>query len=257
MPKSETVFGVDIGGSGVKGAPVDIGAGELVGERVRVETPEPATPEAVAEVVADIVDSVGGSGRIGVTVPGVVTSGVVRTAANIDASWIGTDFAELLRKRHDIESVVMNDADAAGIAEMAHGAGRGQDGVVFMATLGTGIGTAVFVDGVLVPNTELGHIEMNGMAAEKAAAAKVRKREGLDWDDWAVRVDQYFHMIERLMWPDLIVVGGGVSKKIDEWFDHLTITTPIVAAELQNDAGIVGAAMRAAAQGEAAPPGTA
>lgn len=246
MAKRSVVFGVDIGGSGVKGAPVDLSTGQLTRERVRIETPEPATPEAVAEVVAEICSADDCEGRIGVTVPGVVSGGVVRTAANIDPSWVGCDFAKLLKKTCDIEAIVMNDADAAGVAEMKFGAGRGAEGVVFLATLGTGIGTAMFVDGVLVPNTELGHIEMHGAAAERYAASKVRKREDLDWDVWGRRVDEYLHVIERLVWPDLIILGGGVSKKAEFWIDELTIDTPAVAAQLQNDAGIVGAAMAAA-----------
>ncbi|MEM9034168.1 MAG: ROK family protein [Actinomycetota bacterium] len=243
------VFGVDIGGSGVKGAPVDPDTGRLLAERERFETPQPATPEAVARVVADLLLEFSWKGPVGVTVPAVVQRGVVRTAANIDPSWIGCDFAGLLAEDHGIEATVLNDADAAGVAEMRHGAGRDRRGTVVLATLGTGIGTAVFVDGVLVPNTELGHLQMHGDAAERYAAARVRKAEDLSWGEWAERLDEYVHELGKLLWPDLVILGGGVSRRAEKWLDKLTADIEVVPAELQNNAGIVGAAMAAVAAG--------
>jgi polyphosphate glucokinase len=239
------IFGVDVGGSGVKGAPVEPTSGRLLADRERFETPQPATPDAVATVIGDLMLEFSWKGPVGVTVPAVVQHGVVRTAANIDPSWIGCDFAQLLADEHGIEATVLNDADAAGVAEMRHGAGRDRDGTVFLATLGTGIGTALFVDGALVPNTELGHIELHGGDAEKYAAARVRKAEDLSWGDWAARLDEYLHAIAKLLWPELIVLGGGVSRRAEKWLDRLTIDTEVVPAELQNNAGIVGAAMAA------------
>lgn len=239
-------FGVDIGGSGVKAAPVDLDTGLLADDRARVDTPQPATPEAVVAEVAQLVAGFGWEGRLGVTVPGVVQHGVVRTAANIDPSWKGLDLAALLRDAHGLDAVVLNDADAAGVAEMTHGAGKGRDGVVLVATLGTGIGTALFTDGHLVPNTELGHIELHGGDAEKYAAAKVRKAADLEWTTWAGRLDEYLDALEKLLWPDLIILGGGVSRKAHKWIDVLTVEAEVVPAQLQNTAGIVGAAMAAA-----------
>lgn len=242
------VFGVDIGGSGVKGAPVDPTSGRLLAERERYETPQPATPDAVGRVVADLLLDFSWTGAVGVTVPGVVHHGVVRTAANIDPAWIGCDFARLLADQHGVAAAVLNDADAAGIAEMRHGAGRGRGGTVVLATLGTGIGTAVFVDGVLVPNTEFGHVQLHGDAAERYAAARVRKTEGLSWSEWAARLDEYLHELGMLLWPDLIVLGGGISRRSEKWLDELTVDIEVVPAELQNNAGIVGAAMAAASR---------
>lgn len=239
-------LGIDIGGSGVKGAPVDVMTGDLVADRFRLDTPQPATPEAIAATVADVVDHFAWHGPIGLTVPGVVKQGVVHTAANIDASWIGTDAAALFGKATGQVCVVMNDADAAGIAEMRFGAGVGRDGVVVMITLGTGIGCAVFNDGVLLPNTELGHLEMNGHDAEHQASARVREEEDLTWKKWGERVDQYLDALDHLLWPDLIIIGGGVSKKADKFFPYLNTRAELVPAALQNEAGIVGAALTVA-----------
>jgi len=237
---------VDIGGSGIKGCLVDLEAGQLIGERLRIETPQPATPDPVYAVVAQIVDSFGWTERIGVTFPGVLKHGVAHTAANVDKSWIGTDVDAGLSKLIPGSVVTLNDADAAGIAEMRYGAGRQESGVVLMLTFGTGIGSALFVDGHLVPNTEFGHIQVDGEDGERRASASAREREDLDYPKWAKRVDRYLDVLEAGLWPDLIIVGGGVSKKAHKWVPLLTTRTRVVPAELQNDAGIVGAALAAA-----------
>ncbi|WP_037912799.1 polyphosphate--glucose phosphotransferase [Actinacidiphila yeochonensis] len=241
------VFGVDIGGTGIKGAPVDLEKGDLADERCKVATPHPATPEAVVEGVAEVVAHFGYQGPIGITFPGVVVDGVTRTAANVDRHWIGTDARTLLGDRLGQPVVVLNDADAAGVAEMTFGAGRGHGGTVIMLTLGTGIGSAVFVDGTLVPNTELGHLELHGHDAEKRASVKAREDEELSWEHWAHRLKKYLAHVEMLFSPDLFVIGGGVSRKADKFLPHIHgVSAPIVPAELQNNAGIVGAAMAAA-----------
>jgi polyphosphate glucokinase len=239
-------FGVDIGGSGIKGCPVDLEAGALVGERLRVETPQPATPEAVYAVVAGIVASFGWTGRVGVTYPGVMKRGVAHTAANMDHAWIGTDVDTDLTALVPGTVETLNDADAAGLAEMRYGAGRDQSGVVLMLTFGTGIGSALFYDGRLVPNTEFGHIQVDGEDGERRASAAAREREDLSYPAWAERVDRYLDVLEAGLWPDLVIVGGGVSKKAHKWVPLLTTRTPVVPAQLQNDAGIVGAALAAA-----------
>ncbi|MGZ4507175.1 MAG: polyphosphate--glucose phosphotransferase [Blastococcus sp.] len=238
-------FGVDVGGSGIKGCPVDLDTGQLVGERVRIETPQPSTPEAVYGVVGQIVASFGWTERIGVTFPGVMKHGVAHTAANVDKSWIGTDVDAGLAQHIPGDATTLNDADAAGLAEMRYGAGKDQGGVVLMLTFGTGIGSALFVDGHLVPNTEFGHIQVDGQDAERKASAAARDREDLTYPKWAQRVDRYLDVLEAGLWPDLIIVGGGVSKKADKWVPLLSTRTPVVAAQLQNDAGIVGAALAA------------
>ena len=238
-------FGVDVGGSGIKGCLVDLDRGELIGERVRIPTPQPAMPDAVCDVIGEVVGQFGYEGRVGVTYPGVMKSGVAYTAANMDASWIGTDMAKAVEARVPGTVQTLNDADAAGLAEMAYGAGKGQRGLVLMLTFGTGIGSALFIDGQLVPNTEFGHIEVDGKDGEKAASAAAREREDLSYPDWAKRVDRYLDTLERGLWPDLIVVGGGVSKKAHKWVPLLSTRTRVVPAELLNDAGIVGAALAA------------
>ena len=237
---------MDIGGSGIKGCLVDLDAGQLVGDRMRVETPQPSLPEAVYAAVARIVDHFGWTERVGVTFPGVMKSGVAHTAANVDKSWIGTDVDAGLEKVVPGTVGTLNDADAAGLAEMRFGAGRDQRGVVLMLTFGTGIGSALFTDGHLVPNTEFGHIQVDGEDGERRASAAAREREDLDYPTWARRVDRYLDVLEAGVWPDLIIVGGGVSKKARKWVPLLSTRTPVVPAELQNDAGIVGAALAAA-----------
>ena len=239
-------FGVDIGGSGIKGCTVDLTEGRLLGERVRVDTPQPSTPEAVYAVVAEVVGSFGWTGEVGVTFPGVMKKGVAQTAANVDKSWIGTDIDADLEQRLPGGPVqTLNDADAAGLAEMRYGAGRDRAGVVLLLTFGTGIGSALFVDGHLVPNTEFGHIEVDGEDGEGRASAAAREREDLSYPVWAKRVDRFLDVLEGSVWPDLIIVGGGVSKKSDKWVPLLSTRTPVVAAQLRNDAGIVGAALAA------------
>ncbi|HEV3171803.1 MAG TPA: ROK family protein [Actinocrinis sp.] len=244
------ILGIDIGGSGVKGAPVDSDSGELAAERFRIETPQPATPEAVAETVGEVAKHFSWSGPVGVTYPGVVIRGTVHTAANMDHSWIGVDAAALFGKVLDTGGSgaprVLNDADAAGVAEMAHGAGRGRDGVVLMLTFGTGIGSALFLDGKLVPNTELGHLELHGKDAELRASARIRAEKELSWDKWAERVQEYLDLVEKLLSPELILVGGGVAKHADKFVPLLKLRAEIVGAKLMNEAGIVGAAMAAA-----------
>jgi polyphosphate glucokinase len=239
------IMGVDIGGSGIKGSPVDTEAGEMLGERFRIPTPEGARPEDVAEVVAEVAAHFDWQGPIGAGFPAVIQRGVARTAANVDKSWIGTNVEELLSKSTGCPVRVLNDADVAGIAEMRFGAGRDQDGLVFIITIGTGLGTALFTDGVLVPNTELGHIEMDCQDAEWQAADSARKRDHLKWREWAVRFDRYLNRIQALFWPDLFILGGGASKKMRKFESILTVDTPVVAAQLRNQAGIVGAAVAA------------
>ena len=242
------VLGIDIGGSGVKGAPVDTTTGELVDERYRIETPQPSTPDAVTEVVGKVAAHFDWDGRIGVTFPGVVTGGIIRTAANVDHGWIDVDAHDVFTRATGRPSVVLNDADAAGVAEMRFGAGSGQPGVVVLLTFGTGIGSALFVDGTLVPNTEFGHIEIRGKDAERRASAAARERKDLDWPEWSGRVQEYLEHLSALLSPELIIIGGGVSRKADKFLPYLTgLRARIVPATLHNDAGIVGAALTAAA----------
>ena len=244
-------FGVDIGGSGIKGGLVDLEAGALEGERLRITTPQPSTPDAVADVVAEIVEKFNWDGPVGVTLPCVVKHGVAHSAANVDKGWIGTDAAALFAARLGRSAdqvVVLNDADAAGIAEMRFGSGVDRDGLVVLLTFGTGIGSALFQDGKLVPNTEFGHLEVDGHDAEKRAAASVKEDKGLSWAEWTPLVSRYINVLEDLIWPDLVIAGGGVSKKAEKWLPLLEVRTEVVAAALKNDAGIVGAAV-AAAQG--------
>ena len=243
------ILGIDIGGSGVKCAPVDTETGEPTQERFRLKTPHPAVPKAVAQTVGEVAAHFDWKGSVGVTFPGVVTHGVIRTAANMDPAWIGVDgpalFGTVLKTGPDVRVRMLNDADAAGIAEMAHGAGRGRTGVVLMLTFGTGIGSALFADGVLVPNTEFGHLEIRGRDAERRAAAQVRTKKDLSWDEWAARVEEYLQAVEALLSPDLIIVGGGVAKQADRFLPALSTRAELVAARLENTAGIVGAAMAA------------
>ncbi|MEU1279948.1 polyphosphate--glucose phosphotransferase [Streptomyces sp. NPDC005805] len=242
------VFGVDIGGSGIKGAPVDLERGDLAEARHKVLTPHPATPDAVADGVAEVVGHFGWSGPVGITFPGVVTHGVTRTAANVDKGWIDKDAARLLGDRlGGLPVTILNDADAAGVAETTFGAGRGRKGTVIVLTFGTGIGSAVFTDGRLVPNTELGHLELHGHDAEKRASTKAKEDHDLSWEHWARRVTKYLAHVEMLFSPELFVIGGGVSRKAEKFLPLIEgIRAEIVPAELQNNAGIVGAAMAAA-----------
>ena len=242
-------YGVDVGGSGVKGAPVDLDGGTYAADRHKVATPQPATPQAVARSIREVVDHHGWTGPIGLCVPAVVQGGRAITAANIDDSWIGTDVAEVVRAEAGLEArVVLNDADAAGLAEMRFGVGKGRRGSVLVLTLGTGIGSVLFSDGRLVPNTELGHLQLGGWPdAEVFCAPSARKREpDLSWEDWASqRLSPYLQHVEQLIWPDLVVLGGGVSRKPEKWLHAVRCRTEVVTAELTNDAGIVGAALAA------------
>ncbi|WP_392465983.1 polyphosphate--glucose phosphotransferase [Arsenicicoccus cauae] len=242
-------LGIDVGGSGIKGAPVDLETGEFAAERVRIPTPEESTPEAVADVIAQIIDEldeVGPDAPVGITVPGVVTHGVVRSAANIDKRWLDCDADKLFTERLGRDVHVVNDADAAGVAEVRYGAARGKDGFVILTTLGTGIGIALIHDGVLIPNAELGHLELDGRDAETRASNGVREAKELTWEEWAERLQRYYSHLENLLWPDLFVVGGGVSKKSKKFLPLLDLRTPIIPATLLNSAGIVGAAALAA-----------
>ena len=238
-------LGIDIGGTGIKGAPVCLETGKLETERFRIATPRPATPGKVIGTAAEIVRHFGLEGPVGFGFPAVIKHGTVRTAANIDPSWIGVNAAERMAKETDRPVVFLNDADAAGIAEMRYGAGRGRDGVVVIATLGTGIGTSLFVDGKLVPSTEFGHLELKGRVAEKYAAGSVRKAKRLSWQEWGDRVNEYLRKLDELIRPDLIIVGGGASNKYEKFSSRFTVDTEVVPARLRNQAGIIGAALAA------------
>ena len=243
-------LGIDIGGTGIKAAPVDVATGQLLAARQKVDTPHPALPDALAAVVKELNTSFAWSGPVGITFPGVVTDGVTRTAANLDKSWIGVDAAALFAEATGNQVRVLNDADAAGVAEMKFGAGIGERGTVLMLTFGTGIGSALFTAGVLVPNTEFGHIEIRGRDAESRASEHAKELHDLSWGKWAGRVEEYLEHMEALLSPHLIIVGGGISKESDKWVPRLTgIRARIVPAALLNEAGIVGAAMATASSG--------
>ena len=247
--QTKPVLGIDIGGSGIKGAPVDLTTGELTAERLKIATPEKSTPKNVAAVVGEIVEHFAdqiGDGPLGVTIPAVVTHGRSRSAANIDKSWIDAEAEKIFEDHLGRDIMLVNDADAAGMAEVRYGAAKDHPGLVVMTTLGTGIGSALIYRGVLVPNTELGHLEIDGYDAESRAASSVKDKEGLSYTQWAKRLQRYYKHVEDLLWPDLIVVGGGVSKKHEKFLPLLDLRTPIVPAKLRNDAGIIGAAALAA-----------
>ncbi len=239
------ILGIDIGGSGIKGAPVDVKNGVLLADRHRIDTPQPATPEAVSDTVAELARHFKWDGLIGCTFPAIVKHGRTLSAANVDDGWIGMDAESLLREKTGCPLIVINDADAAGIAEMEFGAGRDHSGVVMMLTLGTGIGSALFVDGALWPNTELGHIFLGGHEAEDWTADRVRKEKKLKWKEWGERLNAYFQHLEFIFSPDLFIVGGGVSKKFEKYAPSIDVEAKIVPAQLLNDAGIVGAALAA------------
>jgi polyphosphate glucokinase len=238
------VLGIDIGGSGIKGAPVDTTTGQLVGPREKLATPQPATPDAVSEVVRALFKHFDWAGPAGITFPGVIIDGVICTAANVDHSFIGVDAVKAFGSESKLPVTVLNDADAAGVAEMRFGAGKGVGGTVLLLTLGTGIGSALFTNGVLVPNTEFGHIEIRGKEAEKRASEHAREEHDLSWDTWAGHLEEYLMHMEALMSPGLIIIGGGISRKADKFLPYLTrLHAKVVPAVLQNDAGIVGAAL--------------
>jgi len=240
------VLGVDIGGTGIKAAPVDLTTGTLVAERVKLATPHPAEPGAIAAIVRDLVAGFGWTGPAGIAFPGVIRDGITRTAANLDPAWIGLAARALFGKATGLQVSLINDADAAGLAEMKFGAGAGRKGTVLMLTFGTGIGSALFIDGILVPNTEFGHIEIRGKDAETRASEHAKESHDLSWGTWAGRVDEYLKHMEALLSPGLFIVGGGISRKSDKFLPLLTgLTAPVVPAAMHNDAGIVGAAMAA------------
>lgn len=239
-------FGVDVGGSGIKGGIVDLDSGQLIGDRFKLLTPQPATPSAVAKTIAAVVNEFGWTGPLGVTYPGVVKEGVVQTAANVDSSWIGTDAGDIIGAELGGQEVtVLNDADAAGLAEERYGAGKDNSGLVVVLTFGTGIGSAVINNGTLIPNTEFGHLEVGGKEAEQRAASSVKDKNDWTYERWAKEVTKVLVAIENAIWPDLFVAGGGISRKADKWLPLLENRTPVVAAALLNTAGIVGAAMAA------------
>jgi polyphosphate glucokinase len=239
------ILGIDIGGSGIKGALVNTDGGELLTDRFRLPTPSSAKPDPMAATVTEIVQHFNWQGPVGCGFPAVVKEGIVHTAANVSKQWIGVNANQLIQEATHCPAVVINDADAAGLAEMRFGAGRDQPGVVLVVTLGTGIGTALFSSGQLVPNLELGHLEIRGVDAEELASDAARQRQDMSWEKWAKRVDLYLTTLERLLWPDLIIVGGGVSKKYEKFLPLLTLRTKVVPAEMRNEAGIVGAALGA------------
>lgn len=246
---SGTAFGVDIGGSGIKGAPVDLATGELLADRHRIPTPQPSVPEAVADTVAELVNSfdVDPYLPIGLTFPAPIKNDTVTFIANLDQSWTGVNVPRIMSERIGRHVVGVNDADGAGIAEVTYGAAKDVGGVVIVLTLGTGIGSGLFIDGTLVPNTELGHLEIDGHDAETRASAAARQREGLGYQRWVTeRLQRYFATVEMLFSPDLFVVGGGVSRMADRFLPYLDLTAPVVPADLRNTAGIVGSAVLAA-----------
>ncbi len=239
------ILGIDIGGSAIKGAIVDVNHGQLASDRARIKLPEPSTPQAVAECVVELVNSFGWRGSVGCTFPGIISHGRILSAANVDKNWIGTDARTLFEEKAQLPMMVINDADAAGIAEMEFGAGEGKGGVVIMLTFGTGIGSAIFTEGVLLPNAELGHLKIRGKDAELRAAARVKKEEKLSWKQWSQRVQEFLDRLDFLFSPDLYIIGGGISKKHEKFIPLLTSRAEIVPAKLFNDAGIVGVAYAA------------
>src|SRR5512141_2110751 len=237
------VLGIDVGGSGIKGAPVDTQAGRLAAPRVRIPTPEHAEPHPVAQVVAQIAQAFDWKGRIGIGFPAPIKNGVAMMAANVSPHWVGVNADDLFTEITGCDCTLVNDADAAGLAEMAFGAGRGQMGTVIMLTLGTGIGSAIFSGGRLLKNTEFGHVEIDGQEAESRASSAARDREDLSWKKYARRLDVYLRMMQKLFWPDLFIIGGGISKDHEKFLPLLTVDVPIVPAQLLNEAGMIGAAM--------------
>lgn len=238
-----TILGIDVGGSGIKGAIVDVTTGQMLSERHRIPTPQPAKPKAIAQTVRELVKHFAWKGPIGMGFPAAIQRGVALTASNIDKAWIGTNVQTLMQEKTGCSVKVVNDADAAGLAEVAFGGGTGKDGLAILLTIGTGIGSALIQNGVLIPNSELGHLKFKGDIAERYASDAARKREDLTWKEWAKRFDEYLNHINRLFYPDLIILGGGASKKFDRYQEHFTIATEVVPAKLLNRAGIIGAAL--------------
>ena len=243
------VLGIDIGGSGIKGAPVDTDSGALISPRYRLPTPSPAKPRPVAETVTQVAKHFNWKGELGIGFPGVVRKGITLTAANIHEDWVGLNAAKFIKKVTGRKTCIINDADAAGLAEMAFGAGKDRQGVVMLVTIGTGLGTALFTDGHLLPNCEFGHLEIDGVQAEWMASDAARKREKLSWKKWGHRFDKFLHTMERLIWPDLIILGGGISKKHENFMPYITVQAEVLPAQMLNEAGIVGAAVGACKYG--------
>jgi polyphosphate glucokinase len=237
------ILGVDVGGTGIKGAPVDTDDGKLLEERFRVVTPQPATVDDVVDCIGQVAEHFNWKGEIGCGFPSVVKKGTIYTAANIDKSWIGVNAKVQIEHRTQCRTHMINDADAAGLAEMHFGAGKDNKGVVFLVTIGTGLGTALFANGELVPNTELGHLSIRGKDAEDRASNRIRLEKELSWKQWSKRFNEYLMEVERLFWPDLIILGGGLSKSTAKFMPHLTVQAPVVPAQMLNEAGIIGAAM--------------
>ncbi len=247
------ILGVDVGGSGIKGAPVDIESGGLASPRYRIKTPSSAKPQPMAEIVKEVVGHFDWHGPVGIGFPAVIRQGVARSAGNIHKSWIGTNAHDLFAEATGCPLRVLNDADAAGLAEMAFGAGRGRDGVVLIVTIGTGLGTALFTDGILVPNCELGHIEIRGKDAETRATDAARKHKDMSWKKWGEHFNEFLQTLERLISPDLFILGGGTSKKYEKFRKYINVDAEVVPAQLLNEAGIVGAALAAQSLAEKAP----
>ncbi len=237
------VLGIDIGGSGIKGAPVDCTTGKLLDERLRIETPLPATPIAIFKTIHKLINHFKWTGNIGCGFPAVITDNIVRTASNIDKKWIGKNISKIGGKKFQNEIHFINDADAAGIAEMKFGSGANSSGLTILITVGTGIGTALFYKDKLIPNTELGHLILNGKIAEHFASDAVRKKENLSWKKWALRFNHYLNEIERLLWPDQIIIGGGMSKKTNKFLKYIDVRAKVLPASFKNEAGIIGAAL--------------
>jgi polyphosphate glucokinase len=239
------ILGIDVGGSGIKGAIVDTKKGELITERYRIQTPKPATPPAMIKTIEDIINNFDWNGPVGCGFPAAVKNDIVKTASNIDDSWIGVNASKQIEKETGCPTLLINDVDAAGYAEAEFGAGKDCNGTIFMAAFGTGIGTALFHNRQLVPNTELGHIPMHDMSAEKYAANSIREKQNLSWEEWGGRVNEYLQLIEFLLWPDIIIIGGGVSKEFSKYETFLKLETDVVPAQSRNHAGIIGAALAA------------
>ncbi|UCF28665.1 MAG: ROK family protein [Chloroflexota bacterium] len=243
------VLGIDIGGSGIKGAPVDTDKGTLLAQRYRLLTPTPAKPQAVAETVVKICKKFKWKGSLGIGFPGVIRRGVTLTAANIHDDWVGLNAAKFIKKVTGRKTCIINDADAAGLAEITFGAGKDRQGVILLVTIGTGLGTAIFSDGHLVPNSEFGHLEIDGVEAEWLASDAARKRENLSWKKWGHRFNHYLQTMEKLFWPDLIILGGGISKKHEQFKQYITVQAEVIPAQMMNEAGIIGAAVGACKYG--------
>ncbi|MFY0686354.1 MAG: ROK family protein [Cyclobacteriaceae bacterium] len=239
------ILGIDIGGTGIKGAIVDTSKGELVTDRYRLETPQPATPEAVVETVNDLVEHFNWNGYIGSGFPAAMKHDVVKTASNITKEWIGLNAAQLIMAKTGCQAHLVNDVDAAGYAEIKHGAGKGNTGTIIVLAAGTGIGSAIFTEGILYPNTELGFVMVNDIYGEHYASNAVKERESLKWREWASRFNEYLLRVESLFWPDLFILGGGVSKKFEKFSEYFTTEAPVVPATMKNNAGIIGAAVAA------------